>query len=107
MGGYLNIVLIISCLTFFFNKNVVCNSFVSAFMASISNSIMKLVVFCFPCLKDSILYSASAAFILSLKVILNFFLSQIRYSLVVILELNGVSEVQYKNVMMIDDGKYQ
>jgi len=34
-------------------------------------------------------------------------LSQIRYSLVVILELSGVSEVQYKDVMMIDDGKYQ
>jgi len=34
-------------------------------------------------------------------------ISQIRYSLVVILELSGVSEVQYKNVMMIDDGKYQ
>jgi len=34
-------------------------------------------------------------------------LSQIIYSLVVILELNGVSEVQYKNVMMIDDEKYQ
>jgi len=34
-------------------------------------------------------------------------LSQIRYSLVVILELNDVSEVQYKDVMMIDDGKYQ
>ena len=34
-------------------------------------------------------------------------LSQIKYSLVVILELNGVSEVQYKNVMMIDNGKYQ
>jgi len=33
--------------------------------------------------------------------------SQIRYSLVVILELNGVSEVQYKDVMMIYDGKYQ
>ena len=33
--------------------------------------------------------------------------SQIKYSLVVILELNGVSEVQYKDVMMIDDGKYQ
>jgi len=32
---------------------------------------------------------------------------QIRYLLVVILELNGVSEVQYKDVMMIDDGKYQ
>ena len=27
-------------------------------------------------------------------------LSQIRYSLVVILELNGISEVQYKKVMM-------
>ena len=34
-------------------------------------------------------------------------LSQIRYSLVVIFELNSVSEVQYKDVMMIDDGKYQ
>ena len=34
-------------------------------------------------------------------------ISQIRYSLVVILELNDVSEVQYKDVMMIDDGKYQ
>ena len=34
-------------------------------------------------------------------------LSQIRYSLVVILELNGVLEVQYKDVMMVDDGKYQ
>ena len=29
--------------------------------------------------------------------------SQISYSLVVILELNGVSEVQYKEVMIIDD----
>ena len=36
-----------------------------------------------------------------------YFLSQIRYSLVVILELNGVSEVQYMDVMMGDDGKYQ
>ena len=34
-------------------------------------------------------------------------LLQIKYSLVVILELNGVSEVQYKDVMMVDDGKYQ
>ena len=38
---------------------------------------------------------------------LRMLLSQIRYSLVVILELNGVSEVQYKDVMMADDGKYQ
>jgi len=29
--------------------------------------------------------------------------SQISYSLVVILELNGVSEVQYKEVMIIGD----
>jgi len=34
-------------------------------------------------------------------------LSQIRYLLVVIFELNGVSEVQYKDVMIIDDEKYQ
>jgi len=34
-------------------------------------------------------------------------LSQIRYSLVVILELNSVSEVQYKDVIIIDNGKYQ
>ena len=37
----------------------------------------------------------------------SYYVSQIRYSLVVILELNGISEVQYKDVMMIDDGKYQ
>jgi len=29
--------------------------------------------------------------------------SQIRYLLVVILELNGVLEVQYKEIMIIDD----
>ena len=34
-------------------------------------------------------------------------ISQIRYSLVVILELSGVSKVQYKDVKMINDGKYQ
>ena len=34
-------------------------------------------------------------------------LSQIRYSLVVILELNSGSEVQYKDIMMVDDRKYQ
>ena len=34
-------------------------------------------------------------------------ISQIRYSLVVIFELNSIPVVQYKNVMMIDDGKYQ
>jgi len=34
------------------------------------------------------------------KIIITISLSQIRYSLVVILELNGVSEVQYKKIMM-------
>ena len=29
------------------------------------------------------------------------------YSLVVILELNGVSEVQYKEIMIIGDEQYQ
>jgi len=34
-------------------------------------------------------------------------LSQISYSLVVILELNSVPEVQYKDVIITDDEKYQ
>jgi len=29
--------------------------------------------------------------------------SQIKYSLVIILELNGISEVQYKEIMIIDN----
>ena len=37
----------------------------------------------------------------------NWYLLQIRYSLVVIFELNSVLGVQYKNVIMIDNGKYQ
>ena len=32
---------------------------------------------------------------------------QIKYLLVVILELNSGSEVQYRDMMMVDDGKYQ
>ena len=35
------------------------------------------------------------------------YISQISYSLVVILELNGVLEVQYKEVMIIDNKQYQ
>jgi len=35
------------------------------------------------------------------------FLSQMSYSLVVMLELDSVPEVQYKDVMMIDNEKYQ
>ena len=34
-------------------------------------------------------------------------LSQISYSLVVILKLNSISDIQCKNMMMTDDKKYQ
>ena len=34
-------------------------------------------------------------------------LLQIRYSLIVIFKLNNVSEVQYKNVMIINNEKYE
>ena len=34
-------------------------------------------------------------------------ISQIGYLLVVILEINDGSEVQYKDMMMVDDEKYQ
>ena len=47
-----------------------CSSSVSAFMANVSNSIMKSAVFFFPCLKDLIFHLASAAFILLLNVVL-------------------------------------
>ena len=70
IGGYSNIVFMMSCYTFFFSKNIACSLSVSAFIASASNSIMKSGVFHFPCLKDSILHSASAAFVLLLKVVL-------------------------------------
>ena len=56
--------------TFFFNKKIVCSSSVSAFMANMSNFIMKSAVFFFPCLKDSIFHLASATFILSLNIVL-------------------------------------
>ena len=55
---------------FFFNKKIACSSSVSVFMANALNSIMKSAVFFFSCLKDSIFYLASAAFILSLNIIL-------------------------------------
>ena len=55
---------------FFFNKKMVCSSSVFIFMANMLNSIMKSIVFFFPCLKDLIFHSVSAAFVLSLNVIL-------------------------------------
>ena len=56
--------------TFFFNKKMAYSSSVSAFMANALNSIMKSAVFFFPYLKDSIFHSVSAAFVLSLNVVL-------------------------------------
>ena len=70
IGGYLSIVLIISCHTFFFNKKMACSSSVLAFMASASNSMIKSAVFCLPCLNISICHSVSAALDLSLNVVL-------------------------------------
>ena len=70
IGGYPSIVLIMSCHTFFFNRKMVYSSSVSTFMANVSNSIMKSAVFFFPCLKVFIFHLKSAAFILSLNVVL-------------------------------------
>jgi len=55
---------------FFFNKKIAYSSSVSAFMVSVSNLIMKLAVFRFSCLKNSILHSVLAAFVLLLNVVL-------------------------------------
>ena len=70
MGGYPNIILIMSGQIFFFNKKIMYNLLVSAFMANASNSIIKSTVFCFPCLKDSIFHLAFAVFILLLNIVL-------------------------------------
>jgi len=70
IGGYSNIVLIMSIHTFFFSKKMVYSLFVLTFMANVSNSIMKSAVFFFSCLKVSIFHLASAALVLSLNVIL-------------------------------------
>jgi len=72
MDRYLNIILMMSDHTFFFNKKIACSLSVFAFMAKASNSIMKSAVFYFPCLKDLIFYSASATFVLLLNVVLIF-----------------------------------
>ena len=77
IGRYPNIILMISCHTFFLSKNIACNSSVSAFMTRASNFIMKSAVFFFSCLKVSIFYSTSAALVLSLNV---FFISYTKLS---------------------------
>ena len=70
IGGYPNIVLMMSCRMFFFNKKMACSLSVSAFMANASNLMMKSAVFRFPCLNVSIFHSASAALDLLLNVVL-------------------------------------
>ena len=47
-----------------------CSSSVSAFISNVSNSIIKSAIFFFSCLKDSIFHLASAAFVLSLNIVL-------------------------------------
>ena len=70
MGRYLSIILMMSCHIFFFNRNIACSSSISTFIARVPNSIIKSAVFHFPYLKVSIFYLASAAFVLSLNVVL-------------------------------------
>ena len=70
MGGYPSMVLIMSYHAFFFNRKIASSSSVSVFIARASNLIMKSAVFFFPCLKDSILHSASAVFVLLLNMVL-------------------------------------
>ena len=70
IGGYPNIVLMMSTHTFFFNKNITYKSSVSAFITNALNSIMKSVMYFLPCLNVSIFHSASAALLLSLNAVL-------------------------------------
>ena len=59
---------------FFFSKNIVWSLSVSAFIVKTSNLIMNSAMFCFPCLNVSIFHLASAAFVLSLNIVLIFFM---------------------------------
>jgi len=54
----------------------------------------------------SIFFNLNFCFLVNLKLITNsiaLLLSQMSYSLVMMLELNDVSEVQYKKIMIIGD----
>jgi len=59
-----------SVLTFFFNKNIIYISSVSAFMANALNSIIKLAMCFLPCLNVSIFYLTSAALLSLLNIVL-------------------------------------
>ena len=67
---YPNIVLIMSLLVFFFNKKIVCISFVSAFIANTSNFIIKFVMCFFLCLNVSIFHLVSTTLLLLLNAVL-------------------------------------
>jgi len=54
-------------------------------------------------IKQAIAVTQAVTYFVMLCDYYNSYVSQISYSLVVILELNGVSEVQYKEVMIIDN----
>ena len=60
--------MIIFAQTFFLSKNIVCRSFLSAFMARALNSIIKSAMFFFLCLNISIFHSASTTFVLLLNI---------------------------------------
>jgi len=67
---YPSIVLIMSACTFFFNKKMVCNSSISAFIANTLNSIMKSTIYFFFCLKILIFHSVSTILLLLLNIVL-------------------------------------
>ena len=70
IGGYSNIVLIMSVWTFFFNKNMACTLSFSVFIANTSNLIIKPIMYFLLYLNIFIFHLASAALLLSLNIIL-------------------------------------
>ena len=71
ISGYFNIVFIMSVWIFIFSKNIICRSFISAFIANVLNSIIKLVMCFFPYLNVFIFYLTSTILLLLLNIILS------------------------------------
>jgi len=70
IGGYPSMVLMISAQTFFLSRNIACMSLVSAFIANMSNLIIKLGICFLPCWNVSIFHSVFAALLLLLNAVL-------------------------------------
>ena len=70
ISRYPSIILIMFGWMFFFSKNMVCISSVSAFMANVLNSIIKLAMCFMPYLNVSIFYLVSAVLLLPLNMVL-------------------------------------